>query len=244
MADKNPTWTRDELILALELYVRFNGNPPGKKSDEIVGLSERLNQMTERHPDRSTTFRNPNGVYMKVMNFRRFDPLYIDQGKKGLQRGGKDEAIVWQIFSNDQRRLHLVANAISETIGGSNQSIRKIYVDDFDGIEAEEGKTLTQVHLTRERSKKLVDKKKTKALKQHGELCCEACGFDFEKVYGSVGHGYIEAHHTKPLHTLMPGTKNTLDDLALVCANCHRIIHRSKPWLSVDELQQLLANSQ
>ena len=37
---RNPTWSRDELILALDLYVRFRGNPPGKGSGEIIGLSE------------------------------------------------------------------------------------------------------------------------------------------------------------------------------------------------------------
>ena len=37
--ERNPGWTRDELILALDLYVRFKGNPPGKGSAEIMGLS-------------------------------------------------------------------------------------------------------------------------------------------------------------------------------------------------------------
>jgi hypothetical protein len=43
-------------------------------------------------------FRNPNGVYMKLMNFRRFDPVYRAQGKSGLVRGNKLEEIVWRDF--------------------------------------------------------------------------------------------------------------------------------------------------
>ena len=42
---RNPPWSRDELILALDLYLRFSGNPPGKGSAEVVGLSEVLNRM-------------------------------------------------------------------------------------------------------------------------------------------------------------------------------------------------------
>jgi 5-methylcytosine-specific restriction protein A len=96
---KNPTWSRDELILALELYVHFKGNPRGKSSTEVVDLSHLLNEMGSQIANRASDFRNANGVYMKVMNFRRFDPVYISQGKKGLQRGGKLEDEVWEHFA-------------------------------------------------------------------------------------------------------------------------------------------------
>jgi 5-methylcytosine-specific restriction enzyme A len=83
---RNPTWSRDELILTLDLYFQFKGNPPGKTSENILELSDLLNKMGAQIADRKADFRNPNGVYMKVMNFRRFDPIYISQGKKGLQK--------------------------------------------------------------------------------------------------------------------------------------------------------------
>ncbi len=59
----------------------------------------------------------------------------------------------------------------------------------------------------------------------------------FEERYGDVGHGFIEVHHVRPVHELQPGDKTKLSDLALVCANCHRMIHRRRPWLSMDELR-------
>lgn len=73
----NPPWTRDELILALALYLRFDGNPPGKASPEIIELSALLNRIVG--DQKATDYRNPNGVYMKLMNFRRFDPVYQQQ---------------------------------------------------------------------------------------------------------------------------------------------------------------------
>ena len=80
---KNPAWTRDELILALDLYVGFKGNPPGKTSSEIGELSALLNRLSGAAGG-AADYRNNNGVYMKLMNFRRFDPVYQAQGKSGL----------------------------------------------------------------------------------------------------------------------------------------------------------------
>src|SRR5580700_2153669 len=80
----NPDWTRDELILALNLYLKYRHKPPGKESPEILELSRVLNQLGEKlfpPEDRADTFRNMNGVYMKLMNFRRLDPQYTSGGK-------------------------------------------------------------------------------------------------------------------------------------------------------------------
>jgi 5-methylcytosine-specific restriction protein A len=98
--ERNPSWTRDELILALDLNVRFKGNPPGKSSEEIIGLSKILSQISSPTAEARADFRNPNGVYMKLMNFRRFDPTYQAQGKSGLVRGNKLEEIVWRDFAS------------------------------------------------------------------------------------------------------------------------------------------------
>jgi 5-methylcytosine-specific restriction enzyme A len=112
----NPTWSRDELILALDLYVRFKGNPPGKTSTEVVKLSHLLNEIGSQIANRASDFRNANGVYMKVMNFRRFDPVYISQGKKGLQRGGKLDEEVWNYFADDTIELAQTAKAIRQIV--------------------------------------------------------------------------------------------------------------------------------
>ena len=64
----------------------------------------------------STKYRNPNGAYMKLMNFRRFDPEFTKEGKVGLTRGGKDEEYVWAEFAGDPTRCHEVALAIRSAI--------------------------------------------------------------------------------------------------------------------------------
>jgi 5-methylcytosine-specific restriction protein A len=216
---RNPSWNRDELILALELYQRHQGNPPGKSSKEVVELSSLLNKMGAVFANGNADFRNPNGVYMKVMNFRRFDPLYLKQGKKGLERGGKLEAEIWNLFADKQSLLADTAGAIRANVEtGSLAELNA--VDREEAVEAEEGRILARAHLARERSRKLVEQKKLLAIKNTGKLACEVCAFDFESIYGERGAGFIEAHHVKPVHTLLPSQKTNLKDLALFKRPC------------------------
>ncbi|MBT3031446.1 MAG: HNH endonuclease [Candidatus Thiodiazotropha sp. (ex Lucina pensylvanica)] len=67
-------------------------------------------------------------------------------------------------------------------------------------------------------------------------------GFDFSEKYGKLGEGFAECHHTKPPSTLKPGEKTKLSDLAVVCSNCHRMLHRAKPWLSIGELRAAISS--
>jgi 5-methylcytosine-specific restriction enzyme A len=174
------------LILALDLYARSQGNPPGKSAPEIVELSALLNRIAAGG-SQGTDFRNPNGVYMKLMNFRRFDPAYRAQGKTGLTRGNKLEEAVWNEFAADPDRLTKTASAI---VANLDDEADTNYANEVSGIEeAEEGRILTRAHLVRERSRKLVEAKKAERLRATGKLICEACDFDFKQRYGQRGDG-------------------------------------------------------
>ena len=240
LRNRNPTWTRDELILALDFYLRYRPNPPGKQSNEIADLSETLNRLgVSLGVQPGETYRNVNAVYMKLMNFRRFDPEYTGEGKVGLSRGGKDEEVVWSQFAIDPYRCHEAAEAIRAAIEETQASPLPPVEEDIDNdAEAEEGRLLTLLHRRRERSRKLVEKKKKQVLSVQGRLTCEVCGFDFQAAYGERGKGFIECHHTRPVSE-SKGVKTRLSDLALVCANCHRMIHSRRPWLSIEGLRDL-----
>jgi 5-methylcytosine-specific restriction protein A len=223
---RNPKWTRDEPILALDFYLRHRPNPPGKQSDEIRDLSEALNRLANSlDVSHEGTYRNADAVYMKLMNFRRLDPGYTEEGKVGLTRGGKEDGAVWEEFAPDPTRCHAAAQAIREATGYVKDSVLAPSEGGLDdGAEAEEGRLLTALHRRRERSRQIVEKKKRQALRLQDRLACEVCGFDFRSAYGERGKGFIECHHTKPVSE-SAGKKTRLTDLALVCANCHRMIH-------------------
>lgn len=235
----NPNWTRDELILALDLYFRCNPTTTTPDDPAIVELSRTLNELPI-HVDRpdAERFRNPNGVHMKLSNFLRFDESYAG---RGLTRGGHLEAEIWDEFAQDRERLGSVAQAIQQS---RSQISTEQVAAELGAVEGEfpEGRVLTAIHRSRERSAAAVQRKKDSVMQSAGKLQCEACGFDFEAVYGPLGHGYAECHHTVPLASLAERTPTRAADLAIVCANCHRMIHRAKPMMTVQELGRLVTS--
>jgi 5-methylcytosine-specific restriction protein A len=111
---RNPSWSRDELIVTLDFYLRYTPTIPGKTSHEISELSDFLNHLQSwMGGDLPDKFRNINGVYMKLMNFRRFDP---DYGGTGFQRGGKDEEVVWNRYSSKPDELRKISDTIQSLV--------------------------------------------------------------------------------------------------------------------------------
>ena len=80
--------------------------------------------------------------------------------------------------------------------------------------------------------------KARKACLEHHGYDCVVCGFDFEEAYGEIGRYYIHVHHVVPLASV--GAEYIVDplkDLVPVCPNCHAMIHRTEPTLTVEQLR-------
>ena len=58
--------------------------------------------------------------------------------------------------------------------------------------------------------------------------------------HSNRGRGFIECHHVKALHTLAEAQTTRLDDLVLLCSNCHRMVHARRPWLTAGDLRPAL----
>lgn len=222
---RNPKWHRDEIILALDLYFKLEPGQINYGNPSIIELSDILNELPI-HTNRFDKFRNPNGVALKLSNFLSLDDSYSGKGMSSTSKLDKE---VFSEFKDDRSRLKTLANAIRRSalnpdIKEAVQSINENNIDD--DFSRYEGAILYRYHLYRERNPTLAKKKKEQALSKYAKLECEQCGFDFEKVYGKIGYGFMECHHRTPLHELTEKTKTTLDDLMLVCANCHRMLHR------------------
>ncbi|WP_127544847.1 HNH endonuclease [Paenibacillus amylolyticus] len=228
---RNPAWTKDELTLALNLYFKYKPSAINKNHPEVIKLSEQLNELSANIKKVDTRkFRNPNGVYMKLCNFLRYDPTYEGVG---LKQGSKLEKVVWDTYFSNKKELEIVSKIIIDNI---QTDISLAEEDD----EFPEGNIIYRVHKLRERNTTEIKKLKEQKEKD-GELFCEVCGFDFYKYYGEIGKGYIECHHDVPLSYYGDQTKGTkFSDLKLVCSNCHKILHRRRPWMKVHELRELL----
>ena len=77
-------------------------------------------------------------------------------------------------------------------------------------------------------------------LKHYG-FSCSVCDFNFEKHYGRLGKSFIHVHHLIPIAIIGKEYKiNPIEDLRPVCPNCHAMLHKRDPQLTIEELKELL----
>lgn len=224
--------SRRRALLRDDFYFREG---PGASAEGVDELSLVLRAFPiESELASNPTFRSPAAVRRKLANFLALDPEH----RGGLSHGGSGDRDVWDEFARDPERLGQAAGAIRGALADPDAKLE--ILDEPTLTEAPEGRLLTRFHLARERSARLVEAKKREALLQTGKLACEACDFDFAQTYGERGEGFAECHHLRPVASLRPGQVTRLSDLALLCSNCHRIVHRGAPWLTVEELKTLV----
>jgi predicted HNH restriction endonuclease len=113
---------------------------------------------------------------------------------------------------------------------------------DVDTYTTSEGQVLLRRHLIRERDPKIVEAKKCVVLKEKGGLKCEICSFNFEAHYGELGRGFCEVHHLQPIGNREVNEVTHLSDLAVVCSNCHRMLHRGG-LISMSALKKICRTS-
>ncbi|MHA1613903.1 MAG: HNH endonuclease [Candidatus Thorarchaeota archaeon] len=164
----------------------------------------------------------------------RRQTLFRDIGLRGVSQGNVcrldnvKEIIQQKLLKEIQ--LELFAHFLPETeIGKSDIEDEELF--------AEEGNRILLIHYAYERNRKLALAKKTQAIRA-GCLRCEVCDFSFPDKYGQE---FIECHHRTPLGAgIVRNTK--LEDLYLVCSNCHRMLHRKidGEYLNTEQLKALI----
>lgn len=107
---------------------------------------------------------------------------------------------------------------------------------------AMEGSLKLITHLRKERSPQLARQKKAQFRQEKGKLFCEACESDWP-LYGKLKSDIFEVHHRRPLSTATGPVNIHLKDLAVLCPNCHRAIHRTDPMLTVEALSKRYAKN-
>jgi predicted HNH restriction endonuclease len=76
---------------------------------------------------------------------------------------------------------------------------------------------------------------------EYYKLNCYVCGCNFEEMYGDYGAGYIEIHHLNLLADSKSEQENTLNDVRVVCSNCHSVLHhQGRTPMNIDELKDFV----
>lgn len=226
-----PDWSVDELMLALDLYLRTRGEISYSPTTTVVtDLSAELRTL-RIFPDEvrsNPRFRNPSGVALKLHNFSAIDP---DHEGKGMGHGGAGDRRVWGDWAHRADEL-AQAVALIRVRGETDDAPEDTGEDEE--YEAPEGRILFREHRRYERDRKLVAKKKAAVLKKTGRLACEVCDFESFEAYDV--EGVIDVHHVVPLHKIGESV-TTMNDLALVCPTCHRVLHKHRPIITPLELR-------
>ncbi|GMT42800.1 MAG: hypothetical protein IEMM0002_1211 [bacterium] len=146
----------------------------------------------------------------------------------------KADFFVWPIGKSMKSAKKLIT-----TPTGPTPSIA--YDDYGEDSEFIEGKIAEKIHKSRERNPAVIRKAKDLFKQKEGRLYCQVCEFDFYDRYGEIGRDFIEGHHTGiPISESKGEMKTKVKDIALVCSNCHRMLHRRRPWLKMGKLKRLL----
>ena len=233
----NPDWTRDETILALNVLFQLNGKNPSPKDKKVIELSKTLNHLPI-HPLelRKENFRNPDGVSFKIGNL-----LSVKTGR-GLKNSSKMDKSVWNEYGNKPDLVSKLANVIISSCGNyfnENEELNSVVRDDETFAE---GKIITEIHNRKERDEKLRPKI-IEIRKRDGKLFCDICGIRpyFDDSIDECA--FYECHHIVPLSQIDGDTKTKVNDIAFLCANCHRAIHRKmaveKRPVTIEEMKRM-----
>lgn len=129
-----------------------------------------------------------------------------------------------------------------QVLGLHDQEITKDDIQDEHVDESVEGKSVLATHKRYERNSSLIKKVKEQRLNDDPFLQCEVCGFSFMETFGDIGKGFIEAHHLKPLSERDGEHVTNKKDIALVCSNCHNMLHKGDPVFSLEDLKALIGD--
>ena len=229
----NPKWTRDETILALDLYFDCEDQIPSNNDPRVKGLSELLRSFPHHtQAARKESFRNPDGVAFKLQNLRQ-----VATGR-GLVNTSKMDRQIWEELGENRSKVKQLASLIRSGI----KVMEGVKEDAADYEVFPEGKVVTESHIKRERSstirRKLLDKRESE-----GGLSCDMCDCVPSSTNPDLAESIFEAHHIIPLAEATERLTK-VKDMALLCASCHRLIHKAisieKRWLSIVEARALL----
>jgi len=233
----NPPWTRDETILALELFLSSPEKTPGPRDERVVSLSQELNAMPFRPmAARLSTYRNPDGVAFKLQNLRQ-----VATGK-GLGNVSKIDRDLWAELGAQPAAVRRLARQIRNGIEELRTEVTPTVNESGDDTEFFEGRVLTEIHRRRERSRGL-RRALLRKLRANGQLTCALCGATAPCDDQSLDDAIFEVHHAIPLASSAE-RRTSVKDVVLLCASCHRLIHRLisrlKSWVTVADAKRYL----
>tara|TARA_X000000368_G_scaffold397342_1_gene366386 strand:- start:747 stop:1427 length:681 start_codon:yes stop_codon:yes gene_type:complete len=211
LQDKNTTWRNDELIILANEILK------NKKIINVYNLQIKLSYLNYYAREFTAVKKKTHNDIVRAIEL-------LKQNIKTLTNAEKET-------------INQASNAIDVLLSTSIEFYR---FEDLSDKNFKEGNKKMAFHFYRERNQRLIKLKKYAFMQKHDNLFCEACNFNFYEFYGDRGKDYAEIHHNIPLSSKDFMGSTHLDDLSVLCSNCHRMIHRHNPWLTLEELKTII----
>lgn len=159
----------------------------------------------------------------QLLNTEPFQPMHWDSQRSGIQIPvNVSEALEteWKNFSKST--LFLLPEEVLDNHAHYEGAVQQVTVNRYErNTEARKA-----------------------CIAHHGSFC-SICKFDFSQRFGELGRGFIHVHHIHPLSKIRQDYQvDPINDLRPVCPNCHAMLHRRNPPLSIEELKQILSQNQ
>jgi putative restriction endonuclease len=134
MKNGQKLWTRNELVLAFNLYLKLPFGKLHSRTPEIIHLAEIIG-------------RGSNAVAMRLNNFASVDPYHQQRGIGGLPGGKKQVEPIWHEFINNRAELLFESEKILAEF--ENQTIDAKFAEILSGTENLKGETKVREVKTR-----------------------------------------------------------------------------------------------
>ena len=231
MPQRNPNWSREETILALDLYLGLGRTVPPVTHPKVVALSSMLrSNPSYAEQIKPPSFRSAASVAFKISN------IHSAAGGDGFENNSRMDRDLWSRLGRHPAKVRTLANNVRLALG--KQDKQPITVEDAEP-EFLEGRRVTVLHRRMERDPKLRARVLT-ARRASDRIRCDCCEVQPNTDLGDLGLAMFEVHHIDPIG--WSGARRTrLSDLAFLCANCHRLIHalmaERGDWVGVSALR-------
>lgn len=225
----------------------------------LIKIQSRMNELQMRllqaqhfKPDRSVTapelarLANVSSYSVVNLNYGKLGYLFCEA--TGLE-AAKDKGnivrwwTVWSIgYSTHEGfvwEMHSEVAQALELLGWVDVEKTKLvmFPDEVDAAEVFREGAVRQVTVNAyERDPKA----RQKCIDYYG-LNCSVCNFNFGKVYGQLGEGFIHVHHLRPISEIAEEYEvDPVKDLRPVCPNCHAMIHRTSSLYSIERMKNII----
>ncbi|WP_286757035.1 DUF3578 domain-containing protein [Roseivirga sp. UBA838] len=212
-----------------------------------------------------------SGVYLSLnQGVTALKENYKSDTKKVLKLRAQDYRAKLNYGNNELLKIELNSRTTNAKLYEAGNIIARYYSKDslpssevltedvLQYLSYYEELTFNDTHLNEEKNLTALEKKQyrlhfriernssiSNKVKKEKGYTCEACEFEFSSKYGVLGEKFIEAHHLTPVSTLAIG-KYQVDiqkDFAVLCSNCHSMIHRLEDCSDLKSLKRIIKNA-